>query len=125
MCVFCEIYQKEKEKIIAENNLAFAIFDAYPVNPGHSLIIPKRHYPDFFQSTVEEISAIYDLLQKVKKILDEKYHPDGYNVGVNIGETAGQTVFHLHVHLIPRFKGDVENPRGGVRNFKNPLVEYK
>ncbi len=89
------------------------------------LIIPKRHFADFFEATDEEILAINDLLHKAKKLLQEKYKPDGFNIGVNIGYDAGQTIFHLHVHLIPRYKGDVEDPRGGVRPLKEELVPYK
>ena len=121
-CPFCT---KPESEIIAENDLALAFYDAYPVNRGHVLVIPKRHFPAFFEATEDEITAIYRLIHRVKIILDEKYHPDGYNIGVNVGAPAGQTVFHLHVHVIPRYTGDVENPRGGVRNFKRSMVEYR
>lgn len=120
-CLFCNFL---KENYIAENELAFAIFDKFPVNEGHALIIPKRHFENFFDATQEEITAIYELLHKVKEIIDGKYFPTGYNVGVNVGEDGGQTIMHLHVHLIPRYKGDVENPKGGIRKFKKELVEY-
>ena len=122
-CIFCD-YSHSKDKHIAENELAFAIYDTYPVNKGHALIIPKRHFKDFFDATKEEINAIYDLLQEVKVIVEKEYKPDAFNIGINIGEAAGQTIMHLHVHLIPRYKGDVENPRGGVRNLKKSLVPY-
>ena len=79
-------------------------------------IIPKRHMETFFEMNDDEMSAVYNLICEAKKLLDERYHPDGYNVGVNCGGAAGQTVFHLHVHLIPRYKGDVPDPTGGVRN---------
>ena len=121
-CIFCD-YLKNK-KIIMENELAFAIYDTFPVNKGHMLVMPKRHFANFFDATTEEVSAFNDLLQKVKGLLDEELKPDGYNIGINIGEAAGQTIFHLHIHLIPRYNGDVENPRGGVRKIKKPLVEY-
>ncbi|TDT46069.1 HIT family protein [Fonticella tunisiensis] len=124
-CLFCNIYKNEKDKIIAENELAFAIYDAFPVNEGHVLVIPKRHFDSFFDAAQEEISAIYDLLHKCKVIIDNEYKPTGYNVGVNIGYDGGQTIFHLHVHLIPRYKGDVENPKGGVRRLKPQLVHYE
>nr|WP_315990303.1 HIT family protein [Desulforamulus aquiferis] len=100
---------------IKENDLAFAIYDKYPVNQGHILIIPKRHFGNYFDSTKEEREAILNLLEECKVFLDKEYSPDGYNIGINIGEAAGQTVWHLHVHLIPRYRGDIENPRGGVR----------
>lgn len=122
ICPFCT---KPESEIIAENELALAFYDAFPVNPGHVLVISKRHFPAFFEATEDEITAIYRLIHRVKAILDEKHHPDGYNIGVNVGAPAGQTVFHLHVHVIPRYKGDVENPRGGVRNFKRSMVEYR
>jgi diadenosine tetraphosphate (Ap4A) HIT family hydrolase len=120
-CIFCI---KLKEEYIAENNLCFAIYDHFPVNKGHTLIIPKRHFDNFFDVTEEEVAAIYRLIHEVKKKLDSELKPDGYNIGINAGIHAGQTVMHLHVHLIPRYKGDVENPRGGIRKFKKALVEY-
>ena len=120
-CLFCTYNKKE---YIAENELAFAIFDHFPVNEGHALIIPKRHFQNFFDATEEEIGKIYSLIHEVKKIVDEKYRPTGYNVGVNIGYDGGQTVMHLHVHLIPRYKGDIENPRGGIRKLKKAIVDY-
>lgn len=121
-CVFCD-YIKDK-KFLAENELAIAVYDNYPVNKGHVLIIPKRHFANFFDSTEEEIRAFYNLIKKIKVLLDKDHNPDGYNIGININEAAGQTIFHLHIHLIPRYTGDIDNPRGGVRNIKKPLVEY-
>ncbi|KOA18068.1 AP-4-A phosphorylase [Clostridium homopropionicum DSM 5847] len=120
-CLFCNY---PKEKYIVENAFAFAIYDNFPVNEGHALIIPKRHFESFFEATEEEVKGIYKLLHEVKRNIDKKYKPDGYNVGINVGEYGGQTIMHLHVHLIPRYKGDVENPRGGIRKFKKELVEY-
>lgn len=124
-CTFCNIYRNSKSEIIAENDLAFAIYDNYPVNEGHMLIIPKRHFDNFFDAAPDEISAIYSLLHECKKIVDEKYKPTGYNVGVNIGYDGGQTIMHLHIHLIPRYKGDVDNPRGGIRKLKPQKVHYE
>ncbi|MDQ0253368.1 diadenosine tetraphosphate (Ap4A) HIT family hydrolase [Evansella vedderi] len=109
-CAFCE-----ELELIVENEYAFAIFDEYPVNKGHLLILPKRHVSDFFETTLEERAAFNALLEEGKRLLEEKYQPDGYNIGINCGESAGQTIFHVHVHLIPRYKGDMEDPRGGVR----------
>lgn len=120
-CIFCNV---DKEIIELENELVFAIFDKYPVNEGHMLIIPKRHFKNFFDATNEEMLAIYDMLGKCKKYMEDKYSPTGYNIGVNVNEDGGQTIMHLHVHLIPRYKGDVENPRGGVRRLKPQLVYY-
>lgn len=120
-CIFCSC---SHEKYIAENDFTFAIFDNFPVNKGHALIIPKRHFASFFEATEDEINAIYDLIKEVKAKIDTELKPDGYNIGINIGEPAGQTIMHLHIHLIPRYNGDVLNPRGGIRNFKKALVKY-
>jgi len=91
--------------------------DEFPVSPGHSLLISKRHVPELFLLTEEEWNDLFSLINKTKKYLDEKFKPDAYNIGVNSGEVAGQTIFHLHFHVIPRYIGDVENPRGGIRNI--------
>ncbi|MBB6697551.1 HIT family protein [Clostridium algidicarnis] len=120
-CIFCNY---NKSEIIAENKYTFAILDHFPVNEGHCLIIPKRHFMNFFEASEEEVKAIYSLLHEVKEIFDIQYEPAGYNIGINVGYHAGQTINHLHVHLIPRYEGDVSNPRGGIRNFKEALVEY-
>lgn len=109
-CPFCEA-----EGEFLGNELAFAKFDAYPVSPGHTLIIPRRHVASWFDLADSEQQAIFSLVREAKAMLDKTYHPDGYNIGINCGEAAGQTIFHVHVHLIPRYEGDVENPRGGVR----------
>ncbi len=114
MCLFCDILL-QKDKIIFENNLAYAIFDNYPVTKGHALIIVKRHFESYFDASLAELEAIDDALKNVKKILDDSIHPDGYNLGVNQGLASGQSVMHLHVHLIPRHFGDIPNPRGGIR----------
>ena len=104
----------EREGVF-ENDLAKAFFDAFPVSEGHMFFVTKRHVSTFFDTTPEERIAIFELIDEAKKMLDDKFHPDGYNIGMNCGEYAGQSVMHVHVHLIPRYKGDVENPRGGVR----------
>jgi len=101
---------------VASNELAFAIRDRDPVTDGHTLVIPKRLVVDFFDTTDAERLALFALIDEVKRALDATHRPDGYNVGFNSGESAGQTVFHLHVHVIPRYRGDVEDPRGGVRH---------
>ena len=111
-CVFCSL---KKDEILFENDLAVAFFDNYPVSKGHILVIPKRHVVHYFDLSEAEMSSIFELSQKVKEYLDEKYHPDGYNVGFNVLEAGGQSVMHAHMHIIPRYKGDVENPRGGIR----------
>lgn len=120
-CIFCSY---PKENYIAENELAFAVFDKFPVNEGHILVIPKRHFENYFDATEEEIIAIFELTKECRNILEEKYNPDGYNIGVNVNYAGGQTIMHLHQHIIPRYQGDVENPRGGLRKLKPNLVEY-
>ncbi len=111
-CPFCTL---PPERIIDSNDLALVIRDGYPVSPGHTLVIPKWHIGSWFEITPEEQSAMLDLLGRAKAVLEEEFKPDGYNIGINDGPTAGQTVPHLHMHLIPRYKGDLEDPRGGVR----------
>lgn len=101
---------------VASNTLAFALRDRFPVSPGHTLVIPHRLVATWFDATPEERLAIFELVDDVKRALDAELRPDGYNIGINAGEAAGQTVMHLHVHVIPRFRGDVDDPRGGVRH---------
>lgn len=122
-CVFCQIINDHKN-IILENELAVAFYDSFPVSDGHVLIIPKRHCVTYFDLTSEEIKAIFELSNKIKEILDNKYHPDGYNIGFNAGVDAGQSVMHCHMHIIPRYKGDIENPRGGIRKIVKNKTKY-
>lgn len=113
ICPFCKA--ESDREIIASSSLSVAFFDGFPVSPGHALIIPKRHVSSFFDLSKEEQQDLLNLAERVKRIVEERYHPDGYNIGINVGEAAGQSIFHVHMHLIPRYKGDVPNPRGGVR----------
>jgi hypothetical protein len=116
-CLFCQIQVNHISRIIAENNLAYAILDGYPVTQGHTLIIPKRHVPDYFGLSQAEINATNQILNDQKpKLLADDHSIDGFNIGMNCGEAAGQSVFHCHIHLIPRRRGDVDIPRGGIRN---------
>nr|WP_153822551.1 DEAD/DEAH box helicase family protein [Polyangium spumosum] len=101
---------------LASNALAFAVPDLYPVSPGHTLVIPRRLIATWFDATPEEQAAIFQLVDEVKRKIDAELSPDGYNIGINAGEAAGQTVMHMHVHVIPRYRGDVDDPRGGVRH---------
>ena len=107
-----------------ENELGFVIYAGFPVSKGHCLIIPKREYADYFESTKEEIEGLNELLFQTKDFIKKKYNPDGFNVGINSGKDAGQTIFHMHIHLIPRYKNDVDNPRGGVRGIIPSKKEY-
>jgi diadenosine tetraphosphate (Ap4A) HIT family hydrolase len=122
-CPFCDI---DPSRIFAANDLAYAVLDGYPVSPGHTLVIPKRHMESFFDTTGEEREAMFDLLAKARTGLLNPPRspfeeagcsraPDGFNIGINGGTAAGQTVMHLHIHLIPRYAGDCDDPRGGVR----------
>jgi len=112
-CLFCEI---PSERIITENELAYVIEDGFPVTHKHSLIIPKRHLSSYFDLDKSEMDACHQLLEKTKdSIFSNDPSVTGFNIGINIGKDAGQTIFHCHIHLIPRRSGDVENPTGGVR----------
>jgi diadenosine tetraphosphate (Ap4A) HIT family hydrolase len=111
-CPFCGLPQ---ERVIARNQFAIVLRDAYPISPGHMLIVPSRHVGSLFDVTLDERTALMDLVAEAKRQLDEEYRPAGYNVGINDGPAAGQTVPHLHIHLIPRYVGDQSDPRGGVR----------
>ena len=121
-CFFCKSINNKDYEL--ENEFAVARFDDFPVNKGHLEIITKRHVKDWWGTTKEERIAIFDLLDEAKKIVDSKYNPDGYNIGMNLGAKAGQSVMHLHVHLIPRFEGDVPNPKGGVRGIISNKQNY-
>lgn len=113
-CLFCDF---PKERVIAENGHAYAIRDGFPVTEGHSLISPKRHVEDYFGLTEVELLACDSLLKIIKEeTLESDSSIEGFNIGMNSGLVAGQTIFHCHIHLIPRRAGDVENPRGGVRH---------
>ena len=112
ICPFCN---PDKSRIILANDHAMAIYDGFPVTPGHSLIVPKRHIASFFEATREEQTAMLDLLAEMRQRLLAERNPDGFNIGINDGTAAGQTVMHLHIHLIPRYAGDTADPRGGVR----------
>jgi len=111
-CPFCHL---DPARILVENAIAVIYKDGFPVSPGHAVIIPRRHIATLFEATEAEQAALLKALSQAKAILDEAHHPDGYNIGINHGPAGGQTVPHLHIHLIPRYRGDVEDPRGGVR----------
>ena len=115
-CFFCRMISNDtRNEILLENDLAVMIRDTFPVSDGHSLIIPRRHVSSFFDTTADERTALMELLDETRKDLDREFNPDDYNIGINDGPLAGQSIPHLHMHLIPRFKGDKDDPRGGVR----------
>ena len=111
-CPFCAL---PAERILLLADEALVIRDAFPVSPGHTLVIPRRHIGSFFELTDAERACMVELLAKAKAELDLSFQPDGFNIGINDGAAAGQTVPHLHLHLIPRYRGDAPDPRGGVR----------
>ena len=121
-CPFCN--KANGREIIAETKDCIAIYDAYPVNKGHALIIPNKHCSNYFDLTTEEQLNCFLLVNEVKKILDQQFAPEGYNIGINVNEVAGQTIEHVHIHLIPRYKGDVDEPRGGVRGVIGVKQKY-
>ena len=122
-CLFCNV---EKSGCAYENRLAYASYDSYPVTEHHYLIIPKRHIKDYFDLSNEELVACNDLVQIVKKeIIKKDPSVKGFNLGTNIGKVSGQSILHCHLHLIPRRKGDVDNPQGGVRSVIPNKQHYK
>lgn len=119
-CIFC----RPQREILAKNELAIAVFDTYPVSPGHSLILPLRHAATIWDLGADEYDACFSLVRDLKPILEARFKPDAFNVGVNCGEAAGQSVWHAHIHVIPRYRGDNPNPRGGVRNVIPLKAKY-
>jgi len=113
-CPFCSPYDDD---VIAKNAFCYARWDRYPVSKGHLLVIPFRHISDFFELADEEKHALLALAAECKEIIEENFTPAGYNIGFNIGAAAGQTMMHCHCHVIPRYQGDVKNPRGGIRGL--------
>ena len=122
-CPFCTI---APEKIVAQNAHTFTVRDTLPVSPGHTLIVPKRHIAGIFEAEPDEVAALWEALQKARMQLLNEYSPDGFNIGINDGLAAGQTILHLHIHIIPRYKGDMPDPRGGIRwIFPDKAVYWK
>lgn len=114
----------DKERILLDTGDWIAIYDGYPVSPGHTLLIPKGHYETYFDLPGRLKGTFNGVLNEIKSILDEKFHPDGYNIGMNCGAAAGQTIMHCHIHIIPRYEGDSDNPRGGVRGVIPSRMDY-
>jgi diadenosine tetraphosphate (Ap4A) HIT family hydrolase len=109
-CEFCEL-----SMVLLQDELAYARYDNNSLAPGHVLVIPRRHVANFFDMTAQEKAAVLALLDRAQAIVAEEHRPDGYNIGVNVGTAGGQSRMHVHVHLIPRYTGDVADPRGGIR----------
>jgi len=111
-CPFCH----PDREILLTSDLSICFYDKYPVSEGHLLVVPKRHVPDYFELVEEEKNDLWKLAEQAKTYLEENFNPDGFNIGFNSGTAAGQTIFHVHIHIIPRYSGDVEDPTGGGRN---------
>jgi diadenosine tetraphosphate (Ap4A) HIT family hydrolase len=119
-CPFCP----GQSSFEISNESAGALFDSFPVNRGHMLVVPLAHRRDIFACTPGELRDMWSLVEAARDLLEKRFSPDGYNIGTNSGASAGQTIFHCHIHVIPRYDGDAGNPRGGVRKVKEPLVDY-
>jgi len=122
-CIFCD-FKEKTEQIIYENEKVFCIYDNYPVTRGHILIISKKHKVDYFALDKQELVAIDEAIRICKSKLDDLFHPSGYNIGINNGRSAGQTIMHLHVHLIPRYDDLTIDPKGGVRGVIPERQKY-
>ncbi len=120
-CPFCT---PDPDQVFLQTDLILGLWDKYPVSPGHALLIPRRHVADWFEATPKEQQALTEALSTARTAIQEKYQPDGFNIGINAGEAAGQTIFHLHIHLIPRYQGDEADPRGGIRKLFPGKAEY-
>ncbi len=120
-CPFCVL---DPARILAEDELTVVYKDGFPVSPGHTVIIPRRHFATLFEASQEERIALLASLDRAKILLDQRHGPDGYNIGINQGKAGGQSVPHLHIHVIPRYLGDKEDPRGGVRWILPDKAKY-
>jgi diadenosine tetraphosphate (Ap4A) HIT family hydrolase len=120
-CPFCSL---PPDRILLSSTYAIALRDAYPISPGHTLIVPRRHVGSFFEATAQERAELLALLDEAKLELDAQFSPAAFNIGINDGPAAGQTVPHLHIHLIPRYVGDRTDPRGGVRWIIPDKADY-
>lgn len=120
-CLFCCL---PESRVLLRNETAIVVRDAFPVTRGHTLVIPLRHVESFFDTSAEERAAMFELLDTAKQQLQTEFTPDGFNIGINDGAAAGQTIRHLHMHLIPRYAGDRPDPRGGVRWIISEKADY-
>lgn len=123
-CLFCQYADPEKNAVISETELAYTRWDNFPAAPGHAEMVPKRHVESYFELTEDEILSLHGLAMATRQIIGMRYSPDAYTIGVNDGAAAGQTIPHVHLHLIPRYEGDVANPRGGIRNVIPGMGDY-
>ena len=123
-CFFCKIQKQDDEKKVVENEDFFSRYDDFLISAGHCEIISKQHVVSFFELNLQQLQNLYELLNKTKQIVQKKFNPNGFNIGINEGEAAGRTIDHLHIHLIPRYKNDVPNPAGGVRNVIPEKCDY-
>ena len=121
-CPFCSL--EDADRVFHRDDLVVSLWDGFPVSPGHALVVPRRHVAGWFEATPDEQAALVRPLDAARAAVLERHSPDGFNIGVNVGAAAGQTVFHLHVHLIPRYAGDVPDPRGGVRRVIPDRASY-
>ena len=112
ICIFCN----HDREVLIESNCPIAFFDSFPISEGHALVVPRRHVESIWDLADSEYTDCFLLIRRLKVILSKRFSPDGFNIGINCGEAAGQTIWHAHIHVIPRFKGDVPNPKGGVRH---------
>ncbi len=115
-CWFCHLAREDKDFLLEDDDF-LAKLDAAPATKGHAIIIPKKHITSIFELENDLFENLFNFIKQVKNIIEEKFHPDGYNIGINECQAAGQSINHLHIHLIPRYVGDVNNPKGGVRNI--------
>jgi diadenosine tetraphosphate (Ap4A) HIT family hydrolase len=120
-CPFCS---PSDDRVFLRGDQVLGLWDTYPVSPGHALLISRRHIPTWFEATAAEHVALVGAIDEAKAVIEKHHRPDGYNIGINCGAAAGQTVFHLHVHLIPRYLGDVGDPRGGIRHIIADKANY-
>jgi len=115
-CLFCQIHDPDVNELMFEGREVYVRWDNYPAARGHVEVVPKRHVESYFDLTPSEHDEVYVLIKRAKQRLEDDFQPDGYTIGVNEGRAAGRTIDHLHIHLIPRYEGDVEDPRGGIRH---------
>jgi len=120
-CPFCDL---PADRMILQNPVVYAMWDGYPVSPGHVLVVTRRHVAGWAETTAAERDALWRAVELARAEIEKHHSPDGYNVGINDGAAAGQTIFHLHLHVIPRYEGDVEDPRGGIRHVIAAKADY-